>query len=391
MSTNMPQIIAKNFERADGVVKKLAEIHRFAQEKRNVGRPLTFRQAIAAYSIENGILTGRAIDEGPELIYEQLGINPMITTMRDLLTTPDVRPWTFIIAEVILDAIQLGFAEDDWTPEFISTSKDAIDGVATVPRFPRNINEIGRESSEGADPLRTTVAFGEKVVTSRKFAHAFDVERDVIMRSSIDMVSHYLKLATLNHRWKKKRFLIEVLINGDGAKDKQDVPIDESIGDIGIENTGTGLTYDDDLLEVWTMMGECEVLPNNIICSRKNAKKLLKMDEFKEPKTGMPVKTLKLRQPLPSEQNIFSHVINENHFIFVNSGAVLGQLNTKALTIETDNIIRHDKFDIVGREEYGLFCIMPTARILVDVSTTLAENPWPEYFAPHEFKTKKKA
>jgi hypothetical protein len=386
MATNFAAQIAERFSKAVGLAKRIQEIHFFAQERRGAGRILTFRQACAAFARSANDPDERNLNNGPEVIYEELGINPNITTIRDLMTTPDIKPFSYLVPEVLLDGIMQGFAADNWGDIFIKGPvREAPSGVATVPIFPRNTLEKVRKTAEAADPFLTTISFAEKQIRTRAFKHGFDITYDSMALMPLDAAAEHMRLATINLQYIHKDYVVEVLKNGEKPTDKAGNAIDESVAVIGVDNTTNGWTYKD-LRRAWIRMGEVGGMPSEIITCEENVEKILDFDEFKKREAGTTEKTLRLRQPLPSAQNLYSYPLDGKYYLLVNPAAVVGKVVEKAPMVESEKLIRQQKFFIVYSEAYGLYTKVPTTRVMFDATKAFSSNKWPAWFAPMEFK-----
>lgn len=389
MRKNPNKDILERLRKATGPAAKLEEISRFAMERRALGHRLTFRQAVAAHAIENGIEkdSRRALNLVNK-IYDELQINPHTTQMRELLISGDITPFTFLVREIILDALQQGFSQMDWSGDLIAISEPAESGTATKPLYPRNTEAKMRETAEAAEPYYTTLEWGEKIIRTRKFSHGFIMTYETARMSSINAMSRHFAIATKNYAYKRQAYLMNVIVNGEKPTDKKGVIIDETIATIGVYDKTKNFQYKDHL-RMCLRMSKVGGVPSALITSENNCIDVLMLDEFKKPVQGTPEMTAVMKTALPRQMNIYEFPLSgeDQYLVTVNPTAAIGQVMVHAPLLEDDKLITQQKIRVVYTEAYGLYTLLRTARLRLDQDNNFvdAEFGWPEWFTTETF------
>jgi len=375
--------MSKQPNATNGLARKFKEIHRRAEEQREKGELLTFRGAVQSFLREQQAqgkpYTEREYEFGPELIFQEAGINPGLVTLRELLTTPAFADVKYIVPEVILDAINQGVLNDPWHNDFVVASKQISGRSDNVPLYPRNTKKKVKKSSEAAAPFRSTLQFGEKEVKSYKYMHAFDATYEAIFSSTIDMVALHFRLATDNISMLRRAQLLNALVSGEQADGS------EAIATIGVKSTATGFQYAD-YLRGWVRQTSMNIMPTSLLCTEDNVLDLLEWDEFKKRSSGTTDLTLRMRQPLPTDVSVYTDdSIGANYFVLVDRTKAIAEVRKQAPMVESERIIQQQIVDTVWSEDFGYYTLLPVARLRFDQSKEYSSNKFPSWFAQNAY------
>ena len=378
-----------------GLSAQVDTIAKEANELRKQGQVISFREASRRFMLKrlgkkegNLDLTDRSLEvnNGPEMIFAEANILRDVHTVRDLVESQSFSPNLIsVIPEVMLESIQMSVLNDDFTGDFVSVSSPIKSRSDWVTLWPRHTKQKTRKSAEGADPRRSKITLKQKMVYAEDYKHAFDMTYKAIKHMTLDMLAENMRLAADNLNVIRRAELVNVMVNGDGGIDEDKNPIDDEIATIGIENTTSGFQYID-LLRVWVRMGSLGRMPDAIIANETNGLVILQLEEFKKRATGTTDKSLRLRQPLPTSQNLYIfNGLTDDYILMVDTSAVIGRVFEQAPMVESDKDIRQQIVDMVYSESFGFYTRLPLARVRFDLTKTYTGNEFPAWFAAHSY------
>ena len=375
----------------NGLSTKVREIVNEADQLRREGNVVYFSDACRNFMLThqgkdpNKIYTEREYERGPELIFQDIGRLPQLTTVRDLIEVTQFHNLAYVVPQVILDAIQYNILNDDWVGDFVS-SQQAIGGRSDeVPLFPRQTKKKATPTVTAADPRKSKISLKQKSVSTDKYSHGFEITYDAIAHMTLDILAENMRIATDHLVTIRRDVMLDVLIDGETCKDEDGNAVDESIITIGATDKTKGWQYIDHL-RGWVRMSALRRTPDSLICTEANALIILEMDEFKIRAQGVPEKTLRLRQPIPTAVNIYtSEKVTDDYIILVDRSSVLGRVFRDAPRIDSDRIVAKQIAETYYWEDFGFFTRVPTARLRIDLTENYADYPFPATFYPNVY------
>jgi hypothetical protein len=319
------------------------------------------------------ILAGQQYNTTPEQLYHDLGVNFYATTLQELLTRDEDTRW--LAPVFIRDAIESGVRLAPIYPSLIAASEPVPQPAVTLPKL--ELSEASpRVAAEGASIEMGTVSYGDKTVKLVKRARGLAITYEAVQFMSLNLLSIFLRDLGIRLGSSLSTLAVTALLNGDQADGS------ESAAVIGVESTSNKLAYLD-IVRVWVRLALLGRQPTTILADEAGVNKLLNMDEFKKRYQGSPDKTLNLRTPLPSEQDLFAHgSMPAGKFLFLCRDSALVQLIAQPLLIEYDKIISRQIQEAVASVITGFATLLRDSRVVVNEAVAFSGNGFPSWMDP---------
>lgn len=233
-----------------------------------------------------------------------------------------------LFPEYISRAIKQGIEETNLLPSIVaSTTKiNGMDyrAVASVPSdSDKSLNDV----AEGTAIPETSVKTRENLVTLKKRGRMLVASYETLKFQRLDLFTVMLK--QIGAYIAKQQFsdAVSTIVNGDGN--------DNAAPTVSVATEGT-LTYND-LLSLWAKLDPYEM--NTIIASPDMMLKMLAVDEFKNPQTGINFQgTGKLNNPLGANF-IKSAALGEGKIIGLDKRFALEMVIASDVSVEYDKLI----------------------------------------------------
>lgn len=314
----------------------------------------------------------------PARFYRELGIDMQGMTVEKMLQTSELNRWLF--PEIFRDAIIQGL---EYTPFYsqLITGEETIESTGlTMPMMDfsqADQEEIRlRDVNEGATiPEGEIVAWSEKQVSIKKKARGLKQTYESIMFTPIDLAAIYFQELGTRLGADLDADLIDVAFNGDQADGSESAPV------IGAEAAGT-LAYSD-LTRAWVRFRKLGRTSSVIIASEEDANTLLNMEQFQrtvpagaQTPSGI---TLNVANPLPSNQNIWTHELAPTgKLLMVDTARAFVQLTAMPLLVESERIVSRQLTGDYVSIITGFANVFNDGRMVLDYTTSLATNPGPQ-------------
>lgn len=340
----------------------------------NAGRQDPDRQDRPSLDVSlAAILAGGQYRTTPEQLFHDLGVNFYTTTLQELLTRDEDTRW--LAPVFIRDAIEAGVRAAPIYPSLIAASEAVPQPATTLPKVEMS-DAAPRVAAEGASVEMGSVSYGDKTVKLVKRARGMQITYEAVQFLTLNLLSVYLRDLGVRLGSALTSLAVTALLNGDQADGS------ESAAVIGVENTTTKLAYQD-IVRVWVRLALQGRQPTTILADEAGVNKLLNMDEFKKRYAGSPDKTLNLRTPLPSEQDVFAHAaVPAGKYLFLCRDAALVQLTAQPLLIEYDKIINRQIQEAVASIITGFATLLRDSRVVVNEAVAFSGNGFPTWMDP---------
>jgi hypothetical protein len=361
---------------------KIKKLHAEMQQKRNEGGSITLREHLATeykdYNPSNP-------KQGMEKYFHELGINPSVMTVNQLLSFDD-KDNRLLLSELILSALQYGLSEDDYVKELLAGSMPAKEASNIVQPYvnTKNMKAMQKKSkavSPGANFEKDSFTVGQKQIGFSKFGKSLQIPYEVIQDVKLDTLATFLKgtgAVLFNDRLS---YVIDLLIHGDGARDKDTGEIvDDSAAVIGV-TTANALVYKD-ILRGAMRMSRLGRGPGNMVADESLMLDILDLDEYSKKVQGSEQTSLSIRGHITTPRNAFVHEdIGSGKVLLQAPKYGLVEYVKQGLMVETDKIINRQLQDTVVSMRVGYMNLFRDSRVIIDKSNAYASNKFPDWMS----------
>lgn len=303
-------------------------------------------------------------------MFEDLGIDPTIDTISNIMTVPD-KDVRWIIPEIIRDSIRLGLRDTPIWSNVTATEQEISQKSVTMPYI--NMSDATpRKVGEAETIPLGSISYGDKSVSTFKVGRGISISYEVRQFVSLDVISIFFQDFGIRLGQALDTLAVDVLINGDQKDGSESAPV------IGVATTGTK-TYKD-LLRVWIRASRMGRRMNTIIGGEDTALETLDMDEFKKREAGSTQATLNLQTPVPRDANYFIHGnVPADQEILVDPRYALIKFNVIPLLIESEKIVSNQTESFYASLTTGFGKIFRDSAVLLDQGLDFETNGFPDY------------
>ena len=239
-----------------------------------------------------------------------------------------------LFPEYIARAVRQGMEESDLLPH-IAAAVTRFDGMDYRSLFsvPEKSKRELRRVEEGAAIPQTEVRTRDNLVKLHKRGRMLVASYEAIRYQKLDLFSVTLRQIGAHINRMHLEDAIDVLVNGDG----NDNPAPSyKVGTSPIGGSAGSLTYDD-LVDFWAQFDPYEM--NTLLVSGDMMRKLLKMDEFQNPLTGLNFQgTGRLATPLGAKL-LRTSAVDSGTMIGLDRNYALEMVQGSDVTVEYDKLI----------------------------------------------------
>lgn len=310
-----------------------------------------------------------------EAFYDDLGINPTIDTVENIINLPDpsVR---WLIPEIFRDALRLGLRKAPIYPEIIA-AEQTVKGLQLIqPSW--NMSDAAPRYIGVAETITTgDVSYGQKTVHLRKIGRAIKIPYEVRNFVSVNILSIFLQDYGIKMGQAMDTLLINTLINGEQADGSESAPV------IGIVDTTGGLVYRD-LIKPFVRGGRLGRQYGVMIAGENTAITLLDLPEYKyRLASGPQYANLDIKTPIPNKASCYVHsAVPASQIILVDPAATIIKYNAQPLLVESEKIISNQTELTTATLITGFGIIFRDGRLIVDQSLAFSGNGFPSYMDP---------
>lgn len=312
-----------------------------------------------------------------QAFYAELGIDPTIDTIQNLITLPDpsIR---FLYPEIIRDAIRLGLRRAAIWPNLVAVEQTVPNPTVVQPWI--NMSDATPKKVGEAETISTgTVSYGQKTLKLTKIGKGVKISYELRQYVSINLVAIFLQDMGIKLGQGLDTLMIETLINGEQANGSESAPL------VGVATTTT-TTYID-LLRVWVRMSRIGRKADTILGGEAAAIETLNLPEFKNKVFGQPMLTLNLKTPVPTGTNYYVHGnIPTDQQIVIDSNSTLCKYNSQPLLMESEKIVSNQTEATYATLTTGFGIIYRDGRVIIDQSLPFSGNGFPAYMDVDAFE-----
>ena len=306
-----------------------------------------------------------------ESFYADLGIDPTIDTIQNLITMPDVSV-RWLVPELIRDALRLGYRRSAIWPNLVVSEQSVSQPTVMQPWI--NMSEATPRLVGEAETISTgNISYGSKSLRLQKMGRGIRITDELKKYVSLNLVSIFFQDFGIKLGHGLDTMMISVLINGEQSDGSESAPV------VGVATTGT-TTYRD-LLKVWIRMSRIGRKADSIIGGEDAALDTLDLDEFKNRQNSGPTyANLELKTPLPKNANYYIHGnVPTDQQIIVDSNSTLIKYNAQALMVESERIVSNQTEATYATLTTGFAIVFRDGRVILDQSEDIATNDFPSY------------
>lgn len=315
-------------------------------------------------------------DLSMEQLYDDIGINPNVDTIQNLVNMPDPS-YRWLIPELFRDALRLGLRKAPIYKSLISGEQTVSQTTITMPAI--NMSEASPKTVGVAETIQTgTVSFDKKTVSIHKLGRGIKVPYEVINYVSLNLVSIFLQDFGVKLGMGIDNWALQTLLNGDQADGS------DSCAVIGIATANT-LTFRD-TLKPYVRLSRLGKNLKTMVGGEDMTLDLLEL--FTNTRTlGDPRFTLNVKSPIPTSADIFVHgKIPNNQVLIIDPKDALIKLNAQPLLIETEKIVSNQTEATYATLTTGFATIFRDSRIILDKSVAFGTFGFPTWMDPTPFE-----
>lgn len=310
-------------------------------------------------------------------LFEELGINPAVDTIENIINLPD-ESVRWLIPEIFRESLRLGLRRSPIWADLVAAEQSVKGLQVTMPWF--NMSEATPNYVEQAETIPVgNISFDKKTISLRKIGKGVKIPYEVRNYVSVNVVSIFLQDFGVKLGQAMDTLLINTLINGDQANGSESAPV------IGVASAGT-LTYAD-LLKVWIRMSRIGKIPNKIVGGEAAALSTLNLAEFKTTTqggtapAGVPTtNNLKLKSPIPSSSDYYIHgTMPANQQLIVDPSSAIIKFNAQPLLVESEKIVSNQTEATYATLTTGFGIVFRDSRVILDHSIAFSGNGFPSY------------
>lgn len=303
-------------------------------------------------------------------LMESLGIDPGIDTIQAIVTVDDMDA-TWIIPEIIRDAIYLGLREAPIWPNLIASEQSISQKKVTMP-FINLSDAVPHKVGEGETIPLGSISYGDKSIDTFKIGRGIKITYEIKQFVTLDVISIFFRDFGIRLGQALDTLAIDVLVNGDQPNGSASAPV------IGV-TTPNSKVYKD-YLRPWVRGARMGRRYNTIIGSEEAALETLDLKEFKDKQTGTTEAKLDMKTPIPNQASYFVHGnVPPNQEILLDSRFALIKYNVIPLLIESGKIISNQTEEYYASLTLGFGKIFQDSVLLLDQTKDFATNGFPDF------------
>lgn len=385
-----------------GKVKEMVTRMNAIRQNPDGGRDIGLRTFMA----ENYRNNGEALT--PEHLYAELGIDPHVTRVKDLMADEDAK---YLMSEIIRDGVRqgmgagtreriasqgpiitndtsarrwlspevflepqaLGLVQASFYQDLIVRDEPVQNKTVTVPKLELADAEL-KDTTEAQTIEEGTVTYGDKQVTLAKKARGIKISYEAIAFNTLSLVQLFFLDAgrILGHSLNKAA--VDVLVNGDAAG--------EGAGVVGVDTVANKIAYID-YSRAATRGGLIGRNFSQIIANEDMANFFLNLPEVKNLQNGNSIFPITTKTPRALPTELFtSGAVPPNQVILNDPLISIVKLTAQPLMVETDKIIAKQIAESYASIITGFAKLARNASFIFDGSIAFSGAGFPTYLTP---------
>jgi HK97 family phage major capsid protein len=348
------------FEKALQTQYGIANVNAFFQIFGLSSKTSSIRDLARTFGVDNLTVTGM---ENFMIDHSQFS-NPMSTTDID-------SSYRFIIPEVFANAIRLGYQHGVMHQNWIGSTQVMAQEKLVMPQILRGDGMPSRVN-EGANIPMGSISFGKKEVEIFKIGTGFKITDELLMASSLDMLSIFLGEVGNDMGIGADSQAFIVLINGEQADLSESAPV------VGVLNTGNGFTYKD-IKKVFTRMNRLRQPGNRVVTGEDDGVDITSIDRFEGFQGQTKLASIRSIMGVPEVFDMDTYTLPANKIMFLNKERAMTKLQYRGLMTERRRNPQNQTEELYISDWINFAIIKRDARVILDKSVTIGASPFPSY------------
>jgi hypothetical protein len=360
---------------------KIKKLHEELQQVRDNGVDRTLREHLQL----NYSDFSREPNLSLEKYFHEYGIqNPTKMTVKQFLTLDSNKDLIWLFSEMILSMVTEGYRETFNVNELLAMSVDTAQTTVTLPvidtRPMKRVIDKDRGVTMGVQFQTDSVTVGDKRINIDKFGVKLDLPYEVVDDTPFDILAIYLKQRGVCLALDKIRYLIDVMVSGDGGQDRKSVKVEDTIAEIGVKDTEEGITYRD-ILRTAVRMSLKGFPAVNMIGEEEQVVDVSMLEEYYQRYQGTPNSQLEMKGGIITPNKIYPVVdgIGEKRLVLQSPQYCTGEFKKQGLLIETDKLISRQLHEVVISTRSAMMNFFRAARVLIDGTKAFSGNGFPTF------------
>jgi hypothetical protein len=306
-----------------------------------------------------------------EAFMYDLGIDPNVTTIQNLFTTPREEDIRWILPEIIREALLAGIRTAPiWSA--ITAAESPTSGLQQLMPHINMSDAAPRKVGEAETIPLGSISYGQKRFEIFKIGRGIKIPYEVSQYTTLAVVSIFMRDFGVKLGHALDTLAIDCLINGEQANGSESAPV------IGVTTANTKAYKD--YLRLWIRAARMGRSLNTIIGNEAEALLTLDMPEFKDRKSGTTEHTLTLKTPVPRDASYYIHGnVPPAQEIMVDPNAALLKFNAQPLLIESEKIVSNQTEAFYVTLTTGFAKLFRDGAVILDKSVTIGAAPFPAY------------
>lgn len=353
------------------------------------GRPVTFTEYLAK---RYGIIAPKGEKDqfhSLRAFVKQLGADPSSYSISELgerlglgvlskaqvesfITSTEFVDNRYIIREIFLEAIRLGYLNLSMHPNWIAREQIMRDQEAKVPRI---LKGEGTPKIIGESEVvpRGGVKFDLKTVDTFEVGIGVELTDRVIQRSSIDMLAEFLLTVGEDMGLSADVLALDVLVNGEQSDASESAPV------FGVNSTSDGFKFLD-IKRGASRLRQLGSIIDVLIGGESDELSISEQEEFKGFAGETTLAALKGVIGVPPVLNGYVHGNTPtNQVLLLCAARAMAKLRYLGMTTEQRRNPETGVQEVFVKDWIGFAIIRRDARVLLDKSTTFSSTPFPSY------------
>lgn len=288
------------------------------------------------------------------------------------MSTADIdSSFRFIIPEIFANAIRLGYVHGSLHQNWIGSTQNMATEKLVMPQILRG-DGMPSKVNEGANIPMGSIAFGKKEVTIFKIGTGFKITDELLMASSLDMLSIFLGEVGNDMAIGADSQAFLVLVNGEQADLSESAPV------VGVINTSNGFTYKD-IKKVFTRMNRLRQPADRMITGEDDGVDITGIDKFEGFQGETRLASIKSIIGVPDKFDMDTYVLPANKIMYLNKEKAMVKLQYRGLMTERRRNPQNQTEELYISDWINYAIIKRDARVIQDKSVTIVASPFPSY------------
>lgn len=237
------------------------------------------------------------------------------------------------------------------------------------------------EVTPGVQFKEDFVEFGDKRTKLRKYGKQLNFTYETVEDTPFKFMVPYIQGLGAALAIDKIQWLLKAIVEGDGALDRDDKLIANPIAEVGVKDKTKGIQWRD-ILKVAVRMTLRGRAPNEMLCEEEQFVETSILPEYFQRYQGKPLSTLKKKAKISTPENLWPAPagVGVSKMIIIAKQFCTGEFKKKGLRVEKDKLITKQLHRMVVSMRSSYINVFDDARVLLNGTKNLTEQPFPAWF-----------